>query len=133
MKKIRKILTVQKLSASIALLAMILSFLSHITPLWAQQVNGTPIVICSTYGTKTIFIDENGNKLPDTPEYKIFRCTMCLNASMAFITATTDTYISPVYFPKIYTGIIGNKDIIHLKKIQPYINGIRAPPAAIPA
>lgn len=78
----------RKIMASIALLAMGLAFLAQITPLWVKKVDGQPIVICSAFGETTIFLDENGQKIP-APITIQNHCVMCLTAATDYITPTT--------------------------------------------
>ncbi|PCK00581.1 MAG: hypothetical protein COA45_02055 [Zetaproteobacteria bacterium] len=65
-----------------------LSFLAQTTPLWVKKVNGQPIVICSAFGTKTIFIDKSGQKVPAPPNIKN-HCVMCLAAATDYNIPTT--------------------------------------------
>ena len=87
--------------ASIALLAMGLAFMAQVTPLWVKTVDGQPIVICSAFGQKTIFLDENGNKTP-APVAIQNHCVMCLTAAADYTTPTT-------------TKILGRHDIAAFK------------------
>jgi len=84
----------QKHVLILALLAMAASFLSNTTPLWLKQANGTPILVCSTFGTRTVLIDENGKEVPAPAELNN-KCLLCLNASddeaSADVPATIDT------------------------------------------
>ena len=78
----------RNLVTSIALLAMGLAFMAQITPLWVKKVDGQPIVICSAFGTKTIFIDENGQKIPASVKIQN-HCVMCLTAAAHYTTPST--------------------------------------------
>lgn len=70
----------QKHVLILALLAMAASFLSNTTPLWLKQVEGAPILVCSTFGTRTVLVDENGKEVPAPIELSN-KCLLCLNAS----------------------------------------------------
>lgn len=67
-----------KLTALFALIAMTLSLIASVTPLWIKS--GTTLTICSSFGTKTITLDENGKEMPAPTRIKK-TCAMCLNAS----------------------------------------------------
>ncbi len=74
----------KKYITALALLAMALSLLATITPLWAKNNAGTSILICTAFGSKTITIDKNGNELPDLPQIPAHaknNCALCLAAS----------------------------------------------------
>ncbi|PCI57175.1 MAG: hypothetical protein COB36_02605 [Alphaproteobacteria bacterium] len=91
----------RKFITSLALLAMGLAFLAQITPLWVKTIDGQPIVICSAFGERTIFLDENGNKTP-APITIQNHCVMCLTAAADYTTPTT-------------TKILGRHDVTAFK------------------
>ncbi len=73
----------RKIFAVMAFLAMTLGFMSSITPLWAaQNDDGSTLVICSSFGTRTITLDANGKEIPALPTYK--KCSMCLVHAVDF-------------------------------------------------
>lgn len=116
-----------KLTAYIAFLAMSLSFLAQVTPLWAKNVDGTSIVICSSFGTKTIIIDENGNEVPALPTRIKNNCVMCINshnAANAQISIFNNIIAPPQSSSKPYFG--NNKP--PTPKISSVKPPIRAPP-----
>ena len=78
----------RKIMASLALLAMGLAFLAQTTPLWVKKVDGQPIIICSAFGERTIFLDKNGQKTP-APVTIQNHCVMCLTAAADYTTPTT--------------------------------------------
>lgn len=70
----------KKIFCSLAVLAMLLSFLTQITPLWLTQSAGTQLLICTAFGTKTITIDDNGREIP-LPVKPTNKCKACLKIS----------------------------------------------------
>ncbi len=117
------------ISTTLALFAMVLSFLSQTTPLWVSQTDGTPVVICSAFGSKTIIIDENGQQVPDAPTFNTEHCQMCLNASMASIAipAYQDDVIPPTQIGNL---IKPYTELRFAPRERLSIHGIRAPPYA---
>lgn len=115
------------MSTTLALFAMVLSFLSQVMPLWVSQTDGTPIVICSSFGSKTIIIDENGQQVPDAPTFSTEHCKMCLNASMASIAipAHQDDVIPPTHIGNL---IKPYTELRFSSRERLSIHGIRAPP-----
>lgn len=59
----------------LTIVAIILSFMASISPLWAKS--GHIIEVCSTFDTRQISVDENGNEIPPAPKLKK-SCTLCL-------------------------------------------------------
>ena len=113
----------------LALMAMVMAFMSHTTPLWASSTNGTPIVICSSFGTKTIIIDENGKEIPQDDSSTLKLCAMCLNASLQTLDAQDlNTNIIPApQFAK--TDRIYNTGSPRIYSNHTADRAIRAPPA----
>lgn len=70
--------------SALALLAMAVSFMAQITPLWLSQQTGTELTICTAYGIETITIDENGDRLPNKPEQTNAQkhCAFCLSSTL---------------------------------------------------
>ncbi len=107
---------------AIATLAMTVSFLAQITPLWATQPSGTSITICSTLGSRTITIDENGDEIPSSPTQEKQtkeHCTLCL-------ISTADTAPSP-YQAYTTLRIKTQKTTWHIKNILPKQNNKKTP------
>ena len=83
--------------AFIALFAMSISLLAQTAPLWAKEVNGQRIEICSAFGMRTILVDENFNKIPETPsqnEKAQKSCDVCF-VSAAHVTPPQTHNIEP--------------------------------------
>tara|TARA_R110002095_G_scaffold210027_2_gene196974 strand:- start:8650 stop:9042 length:393 start_codon:yes stop_codon:yes gene_type:complete len=127
MYPIRQTSLKNKYCVMLGLLAMALSFLSHIAPLWASQPDGTSIVICSTLGTKTITIDDDGNKIPDTPDYKPKHCVMCVNASMHAVSAQDYAHVLPPFLTPTSRGSLP-EGALFKTRLSKHAHGIRAPP-----
>tara|TARA_R110002072_G_scaffold32982_5_gene100132 strand:- start:661 stop:1023 length:363 start_codon:yes stop_codon:yes gene_type:complete len=114
--------------STLAFIAMALSFMAQIAPLWAKQADGTPMVICSSFGEQTILIDENGNKLPNLPNFSPHRnhCALCF--VMGGYVILPDAPLMPV----IQVTSLNNANAFH--PLSPYhalninAHGIRAPP-----
>jgi len=118
----------RKLIALFALLAMGLAFLAQISPLWAKDANGTPILICTAFGYETITIDENGNELPTPTSKAKNHCAICLNSSKhAYIpTATLASDTAPQ--SKIIKLRWSSENTYFTTNSQKSSHAIRAPP-----
>lgn len=62
----------------LALIGMLSAFLAQSAPIWAKDQNGSPLVICTALGVKTIIIDENGAPVPEQPKAQKQHCALCL-------------------------------------------------------
>lgn len=114
--------------SALAFFAMALSFMAQIAPLWAKQADGTPMVICSSFGEQTIFIDKNGYKIPNPPNFSPHRnhCALCFVAGGYVI--LPDTPLIPVIQ---VTNLENANDFDPLSPhdaLNINVHGIRAPP-----
>ena len=118
----------RKIITTIALLAMSLSFLAQITPLWLKKTDGTSIQICTAFGIETITLDENGKKVPTLPKDIQNHCVMCLTAAAQYDTPDTaqtqDTGLKQKTLKLRWT----QKDIPFANTPQKSTHTIRAPP-----
>lgn len=114
--------------ASLALLAMGLAFLAQITPLWVKKIDGQPIVICSSFGEKTIFLDKNGNKTP-APATIQNHCVMCLTASADYTTPITIHILDRHDTAALKLHIPADQQTLRTRPIQT-AHTPRAPPRA---
>ncbi len=118
----------KQIVAGIALLAMGLSFLSQVTPLWLKRVEGKALLICTTFGIEQIIIDENGNKIPAPIKLAKNHCVMCLNASnnLALITQFDKDDLLP---SRKISAIVWRPDTALSKHLSTRLaHAIRAPP-----
>jgi hypothetical protein len=83
--------------AFIALFAMSIPLFAQTAPLWAKEVNGQRIEICSAFGTRTILVDSNFNKIPEAPaqpDQAQKKCDVCF-VSAVHITPPQTHNIEP--------------------------------------
>jgi len=117
----------RKFTYILSFIPMTLSLLAQTTPLWAKNQNGSPIFICSALGTEKIFINENGQKLPNQPTHDTKHCVMCLASAGDKITPTTPNTINTTFkTTKIRFHTFENTQI--KTNTAQTSNAIRAPP-----
>lgn len=126
---VKQCIAPRKISLYLALFAMILGFMAHITPLWAKQGDGQAILICSAFGNRTVFVDNNGKEIPQAPQQSPRKqCVMCLNTGIDYdlphMTQAKHTVLRGV---KTITRIPLNNDHIQ-QNDGTQRNAIRAPP-----
>ncbi len=115
-----------KITASIALFAIFLSFMAQITPLWVKSIDGQPIIICSSLGEKTIFLDQNGEQTP-TPVEINSHCQMCLTSTPDYIAPSTETFVTALYYVREHTKFSNGQTPLH-GSLSANTNSPRAPP-----
>lgn len=123
------ILKWQKIATCLALFAMALSFLAQTAPLWAKQVNGQYIEICSALGTRTISVDDNFNELPDQSPSKHDKkehCTICLTTAQGITSPTSNAITTAFTFVKSVK--VKEPETSQNQKAFTNKNAIRAPP-----
>lgn len=113
--------------AALALLALCTSLAVQLSPLWLSQADGTPITICSSFGSRTIIIDDNGKEIPSAPSIKNEHCSICLASSMDIVPADTLINIQHVQLVAIKAQPHYENDLTPNTIAQNH-HGIRAPP-----
>lgn len=118
-------------SLTLALLAMSLSFFAQIAPLWAKQADGTPLVICSAFGEQTIYLDEDGQRLPDSPAPKPLKshCALCFVSGSNYI--LTDSIRIDFAFEYLKNSPIQKNSSFERAEAVITANSIRAPPVSL--
>lgn len=121
MKTLRK----NTLFCALAFIAVTLSVMVSATPVWVKS--GNIVEICSSFGTKTITIDENGQEIPAVPPSKK-HCAFCLTASSDLLAAPVSQITALFDNNKKRVGLNPDTDTIIIKRLRT-TNSVRAPPA----
>lgn len=124
-----KTISHKKITSSIALFAIFLSFMAQITPLWAKTIDGQTIVICSSLGEKTIFVDKDGNESPTPVEVKN-HCLICLTTATDYIAPTKEQASDNIYISHTKTSIRDGQPLLHARTVIT-AHSPRAPPRHI--
>lgn len=112
-----------------AVTAMILSVLAQTTPLWAKQVNGKPLIICSAFGEKTIFINDDGKEIQQSQpseHKKTNLCEMCFVHAFGKLKPTLIT--TQITFNETEQSFVKNDYLALTPKYTNHDHTIRAPP-----
>ncbi len=120
-----------RLFLTLALIAMSMSFMAQITPLWAKATDGQSMVICTAFGIETITIDKDGNRvrtrLPADSDNLRKHCTMCLASTTSAILPQNAAYLrnSPI---RAKTARVTHTYSVPSQDEFAHTHGIRAPP-----
>ena len=109
----------------LAIFALSLQMLGHLSPVLAEIDDNWQIQICSGPDIRTITIDKDGNQLPETPQMRTHKCAFCTAASASAI--ITQQYLQQP--PVILRDTPVNSDHASIASTPKHkTNQTRAPP-----